>query len=300
MVSILKRNALHPKCKKTLKFIFHCFLHLLIAIAIAVFLRLFVIGSFKIPTPSMEPTILPGDYILVNKLIPGPRFFKNYDFLSTGERPKIKRLKGIKGIQRNDIVVFNFPYSNPYCLQLDLNGYYVKRCIGLPGDTLSIECGFYRIKGVTGTLGFVEEQKDIARLKPSDFPSDIYPCYPYDPEMNWNIQNFGPLYVPAKGDCMKLTPQNFKLYKNLMEYETGKTVYQRAENVFMGNILMTHYIFQTNYYFIAGDLIRDSRDSRYWGLLPKDHIVGKAIWIWKSEDMHTGKLRRDRFFKAIQ
>lgn len=296
----LKNKLFCKKSKKVLKFIFQSFLLISIGIVLTITLRLFFFASFKIPTPSMEPAIISGDHVLVNKLIPGPRFFKNYDFLLNGGRPEIKRIKGIRSIKRNDILVFNFPYSNPYRLQLDMNVYYVKRCVAIPGDTFYIDNGMYRVKNVSDPLGFLDGQKDIARLQPHDFRPEIYHCYPYDEELNWNIKNFGPLYVPGKGDRILLTPQNYTLYKNLLEYETGKTVYRKSDHVFIGDSLITNYTFLTNYYFMAGELVWDSRDSRYWGLLPEDHIVGKAVLVWKSEDMHTGKFRKERFLKTIK
>jgi signal peptidase I len=92
---------------------------------------------------------------------------------------------------------------------------------------------------------------------------------------------------------------NIKLYRNLIRYETGKEIELQGDTVYLNKKILPQYIFTKNYYFMTGDWVFDSRDSRYWGLLPEDHIVGKAAIIWKSQDMGTGKYRWKRFFRVI-
>lgn len=109
--------------------------------------------TFTIPSDSMAPTLQAGDRILVNKWIMGARIFNIWDALEDKE-VKIHRLPGVGKVKRNDVLVFNFPYpAKQDSLAMDVMLYYVKRCIALPGDTLEIRNGFYRIRGIEEKLG---------------------------------------------------------------------------------------------------------------------------------------------------
>ena len=109
--------------------------------------------TFTIPSDSMAPTLQAGDRILVNKWIMGTRIFNIWDALE-GKEVKIHRLPGVGKVKRNDVLVFNFPYpAKQDSLAMDVMLYYVKRCIALPGDTLEIRNGFYRIRGIEEKLG---------------------------------------------------------------------------------------------------------------------------------------------------
>ena len=104
---------------------------LVAAILLAVALRVFVFASFLIPTPSMEPAVVPGDHVLVNKLAYGGRVVKNFNFLKGGKFETF-RVKGFSKVRRNDVVVFNYPYSNWNRLEPDLNLFFIKRCVAIP------------------------------------------------------------------------------------------------------------------------------------------------------------------------
>ena len=125
--------------------------------------------------------------------------------------------------------------------------YYIKRCIGLPGDTLSIQNGRFRINGMKDAIGHLNSQKEIGRTLSKEFPKGVYNAFSFDSTFNWNIRDFGPLYIPK-----------------------------------------------------AGDKGMNSQDSRYWGLLPEEYIVGKAAFVWKSVDPYTGEFRWKRFMKKIE
>lgn len=274
---------------------------LLIAIALAVVLRVFLFSNFKIPSDSMAPALLSGDYIIALKLIPGPRIFKNFDYFENDDKPQFWRLKGIRAIKRNDVLVFNFPYSNWNKMGFDAHAYYVKRCVALPGDSFYIENGIYKVKGYTESLGNIDAQNAFSKMKESEIDPMVFNTFPYEVNsQKWNIKNFGPLYVPRKGDCLKMDSVNFALYRKLIEYETGSKIKKRNNTVLLNDSVINAYTFTTNYYFMAGDLVSDSRDSRYWGLLPEDHIVGKAAIIWKSEDPYSGEVRWKRVMKAVK
>ena len=104
-------------------------------------LRIFIFAPvMSIPSSSMEPAIFAGDRIIITKLIPGPRFFKDIRQFRIDGKVQTKRLKGIRKVGRNDVLVFNFPYSKGWeKIDMDLNVFYLKRCVALPGDTFLIE-----------------------------------------------------------------------------------------------------------------------------------------------------------------
>jgi signal peptidase I len=264
---------------------------IVVALLLAITLRVFLFASFKIPSPSMEPVILSGDYIITNKLIPGPRIIKNFFSMQKNGQIEIRRLKGVRKIKRNDVLVFNFPYeSDANKMDLNLSVNYIKRCVAIPGDTFCIEDGIYKVKNCSDILGNYDNQYRFFQLAAENIQPEIFRCFPLDSLYNWNVKSFGPLYVPKKGDTLRIDSVNILLYRNLIRYETSDEIPKDLQT----------YVFRQNYYFMAGDFVFDSRDSRYWGLLPEDHIVGKAAFIWKSKDMHTGKFRWGRFFKQIE
>jgi signal peptidase I len=287
------------KRRSWLKNCLYWFFIVLSGILLAIILRVFFFAAYVIPTPSMEPAIIPGDKVIVNKLIPGPRIIRNFFSLHKGEKPDIKRLKGVRAIRRNDVLIFNFPYSDWSRLDLDMNVFYAKRCVAIPGDTFLIENGIYKVKNANDRLGNYERQQQVSRMNPDAFRPEIYRCFPYDDRYGWNIKDFGPLYLPCKEDTLPLDTLNIVLYKNLIAYETGKNISVAQGRIFLNDSLITAYTFRKNYYFMAGDYVPDSRDSRYWGLLPEDHIVGKVALVGQSIDKQTGKRRWKRFLKTI-
>ena len=270
----------------------------LIAILLAVFLRVFLLASFSIPTLSMYPTIIDGDNVMVNKLVPGPRLFKSWGFLN-GTDFSMRRLKGWREVKRNDILVFNYPYSNWGRIGLDFNLFYAKRCVAVPGDTFYVDNGIYKIKGIAGLIGYLPSQQAVAQRPVEEFTESVFNCFPHNSALGWNIKNFGPLYVPGMNDIVDIDTMSILLYKGMIEYETNQKVTISEGKIFLDSNLIDTYIFKKKYYFMAGDLSTDSQDSRYWGLLPEDHIVGKAFMVWKSKDLKTGKWRWKRFFKRI-
>jgi signal peptidase I len=125
--------------------------------------------------------------------------------------------------------------------------------------------------------------------------------YPYDTDIfRWTVMKLGPLYVPSKGSNILVDSISIKLYKNLIEYETRKSVIVRNKTVYLGDSTIQNYTFRQDYYFMTGDNVQDSQDSRYWGLLPDDLIIGKAVLILNSNDRNTGKYRWDRFLKVLK
>ena len=256
--------------------------------------------SFRIPTDSMIPTLQPGDRILVNKGIMGGRIFDIFAS-AEGEEVDINRLPGWRKLKRNDVVVFNNPYarSNAY-MSMDLMRYYVKRCIALPGDTLEIVQGHYRIWGLNESVGDVKAQERMERLVSADSVRVMLRSYPWDEHVGWTVQEFGPLAVPAKGQRVRMDSTAVKLYRNLIGWEQKRSLNRKDNQVLLGDSVITEYRFQENYYFVGGDNMENSEDSRYWGLLPEAYIVGVATRIWKSVDPMTDEIRWNRVFKKIE
>jgi signal peptidase I len=271
-----------------------------IAILLAIILRVFFVASFKVPSYSMSPALQPGDFILVSKMILGPRVYKSLDF-QAGKPVETKRLWGLREVRRNDILVFNFPYFHDWVnMGFNLNTFYVKRCVALLGDTFYIERGIYKVKGCDDTLGCYAHQAANYQRYREDPSRKEDECFPYDSSYGWTVLDFGPMYIPRKGDKIEINPRSIKLYRYLITYETGKSTRVEGDSVWLGDQLLENYTFTKNYYFMSGDYVFDSIDSRYWGLLPEEHIVGKAAIIWQSKDQHTGKQRWDRFLKIIR
>lgn len=246
-----------------------------------VVMQVFFFASFSIPSDSMEPTLRPGDYVLVNKVLKGARIFDLEDAID--HRPlSIRRLPGMEKFKRGEVLVFNFPYPERWdSIGFDVMLYYVKRCIAVPGDTMEIRDACYRVRGVEGTLGNVEAQKSLSRMLASKRGVDemirnhSFYAFPGDSALGWTVRDFGPLYVPAKGDSVGMNSTHYAVYRNLIEWEQRAKLVYREGNYYLNGKRITGYRFQENYYFMGGDNCYNSQDSRYWGLLPESYIVGK-------------------------
>jgi len=294
---------MRPKVKKFLNDLLFYTTIVIVSIIFAIVLRVFVVAPIiMIPSESMEPAVMAGDRIIVTKQIPGPRVYKNIRQIKNDGKVQTKRIKGIRKIKRNDVLVFNFPYAGRWDrIDMDLNVLYLKRCVALPGDTFSIENGIYRVNNSPDSIGCTFRQREMSQKSQHDFSSVIWRCFPYDTvHYQWNIKDFGPLFIPTTGATIAIDSLNMMLYKNLIEYETDKTLSVHDGWVYLDEDRINAYTFRLNYYFMAGDYLYDSKDSRYFGLLPEDCIIGKALFVWRSTDVHSGKIRWDRFFKIIR
>lgn len=98
-----------------------------------------------------------------------------------------------------------------------------------------------------------------------------------DVTRGWTIRNFGPMYVPRKGDVVDIDVGSYKLWQRQILYETGNQFVERDGKVYIGNTPIRRYTFRTNWYFLGGDNVLNSRDSRYFGLVPEEYIVGIVI-----------------------
>lgn len=266
-------------------------------------LRLTTFATFRIPTDSMEPAIMAGDQIIVNKWILGGRLLHLWKDIPEDEEVKVSRLPGMRAVRHNDILVFNFPYPEAWdSLGFSTGKYYVKRCVALPGDTLSIVDAHYKIVGSDMLLGNREAQdwlEMMVRSRQAEAVGVVMETYPHMDGLDWTIMNFGPLYIPEAGATIALDSIACGLYGNVVEWETGLELSVKGDSVFLGDSLVNVYTFRNNCYFLAGDNVINSQDSRYWGLLPEQFIHGVAVRIGKSADPYDGRIRWGRLLRKL-
>jgi len=371
---------------------------LIFALVVSTIIKIFIFQLYAIPTGSLEKTLQIGDRLFVSKLSFGPQmpntpisfplvhntlpWTKSTNSYVEWLQWPYKRLAGFGQVERDDIVVFNFPvgdtilvgYENPdyyewvrqYGKERLLNEFeikgrpvdkkenFVKRCNAIPGDTLLIvDTKVYRngklqkaYEGIehnyiVKTNGETINPKAFERLgiykadvnynpsssqyglpltdemveKLRQFPSIVSVermiktkgerdagIFPHNPKFNWNVDNFGPLVMPKAGMTIDLTEENIILYRRVIDvYEQNDYMEQNGQ-VFIDGKAVTKYTFKQGYYWMMGDNRHNSADSRAWGFVPEDHIVGKPVLIFYSlneEKSFPSNIRWDRIFRLI-
>lgn len=264
--------------------------------------RVFLLDVFVIPTNSMLPTLQPGDRLLVCKTIVGPRLYRNLDIRPVPTQLQSMRLKGLRQVRRGDVVVFNGPQHDAHISFL-INHVYAKRCLAVPGDSIAVVDGRYVNSRQPGALGLVEEQARLAAAPDSVFTREVFYVHPFDAHVPWTVKNMGPIYVPCCGDVVLLTPLTATYLRQPIEWELQQELridWERGEVRDSCGRLLTHHTFGHNYYFMAGDNVCDSNDSRYWGLVPEQYIIGVAQCVLYGRDSQTGRLRRHRFMRSLK
>jgi len=255
----------------------------IVTVFLAVALRVFVVSLYHVSSVSMEPVLLSGDVIIVSKTSYGPRLLKLSSY-QKNKNAEYCRLKGRRGIKEGDIVVFSMPLHNSISEFDNINtaGSVAKRIFCLPGDTVLIENNMGRNDGITHFQ--IENQ-----------------LFPYDSSLHWTLEKYGPLYVPSKGDSIKLTEKNKQWYAEILQLENpGGQVIDSAFAANGKNI--TTYVFKKNYYFVLGDNFYNSFDSRFWGFVPEENIIGEVKGILFSINPDKAgfrKFRFNRFFKTV-
>lgn len=251
------------------------FWYFILPVLLAIILRVFFFEMYRIPSSSMEPTLIPGDYIMVNKMSYGARLIK-FGKLRREKKLEYVRAPGWGKIKRGDVLVFNWPkYEVLYNKKGNVFGdFMVKRCYGMPGDTVIIK----------------HEEEKNERISEND-NVDLFPH-----DMHWTLCNYGPLFVPGKKITIRLTPQNARHYKDVLKYEGFNTVI-RNDSVFLNAKFYETYTFTHNFYFMKGDNLFGSIDSRYWGFVPEENIIGKVSVILFSKD--EDGFKQDRLLKKI-
>ena len=211
-------------------------------------------------------------------------------------------MPGWRKFKRGDILVFNFVYRKSWdTIQMDGKKYYIKRCIAAPGDTIEISGFQYIVNG--DTLSGYASPERFEMLYPDDSlgRSDRIRGYMADLSDtidNWTIRDFGPLIVPKKGMTLQIDTITFRRYRQIIEHETGQKVERKNSEIILGNRPINSFTFAENYYFMAGDNALSSMDSRYWGLVPEEFIVGRAGLIIWSEN--RSGIQWKRLFKILK
>ncbi|WPO79391.1 signal peptidase I [Flavobacterium sp. KACC 22761] len=355
---------------------------LLFAIIVATLVHTYVVQPYTIPTSSLEKSLLVGDFLFVSKLNYGPRvpmttvalpmvhdsipFTKSKSYLKWPQLPYF-RLPAFETIKRNDIVVFNWPVDTvryfheptgrPGVIKpIDKKSNYVKRCVGIPGDSLSIKDGFVFINGTklilperakpqysytiafdgktpvdlqslvqelditdggyfkndktkdTLVLGALTEASaerfrstpgvlSVTRIIDNTSDNRIFPHVE-----KWSQDNFGPIYIPQAGKTVALTNTSLPFYKEIITNYEGNTLELQGSKFIINGKETNSYTFKQNYYWMMGDNRHNSEDSRYWGYVPENHIVGKPVFIWLSWDTNgkgINKIRWSRVFTTV-
>lgn len=333
------------------------------AVFAATLIRTFFIEAYTIPTPSMERSLLVGDFLFVSKLNYGPRTpgtpiafpFAHHTMPITGTKAywdglelPYYRLPGLQKIKKGDVVVFNFPMEAdaPFNRPVDKRENYIKRCQGTPGDTLTIVDAQVYVNGKPNPnppgeqidydlqtsadlnpevlnelnityydghqLPFMTKESaaklktysNVTVLKPNVYAKgETTDTWPGDNNHLWSPDNFGPIIVPKKGWTVKLDSLNIPLYRRAIEvYEENKVEGDAKTGLTINGVKADSYTFKMDYYWMMGDNRHDSLDSRFWGFVPEDHIVGKALFIWMSWDDNASflnKIRWSRLFRLI-
>ncbi len=279
------------------------FFEQLLFAAIAAFIIItFVIQNTRIPTGSMEDTILVGDFVLVNKFIYGSSSPKYIPFTEV-EIPHFT-LPAIKEPKAGDIVVFEYPGDRDLLVARELGVNYVKRCIGTPGDTIQI---INKVVFVNGKEFWIPPH--IKYKSPFSKPAGMVNPGIFPPGMPWNEDNYGPLVVPHKGYKIRLALDNVQQWRTTIDREFGKRVVDVKNGVVtIEGVPVSSYTFKKDYFFMMGDNRDDSADSRFWGFVPRDFVVGEAfitLFSWDRDipfsDLFRllGSIRPDRILLLL-
>ena len=425
-VKYIKNRDLNPQSG-----IEEWFSSIIFAVILATVVHTYFIQPFIIPTGSLERTLLVGDFLFVSKYHYGARVPKTVisfpmvhdTIVGTGIRSYLNkpqlpylRFPKFQKIKRNDIVTFNWPADTVrkffvrekgVIKPIDKKSNYVKRCVGIPGDTLEINNGDLKINGqisilperakplfkytaynskgissqnlnklglydfqrkfviknisqssfddikphilslvnnnienftiITNSKGIPTEkirkhrlsiseiterekkltltEKDYSQILKSNTVDSIIKNYkktksyntsffPNDITYDWNEDNFGPVIIPKKNNSVTLTQSNLPIYKKIIKDYENNILEVKDGKIFINKKETNDYKFKMDYYWMMGDNRYSSEDSRMWGFVPEDHIVGKPIFIWMSIDgindgIKNWKIRWDRVFTTI-
>jgi len=160
----------------------------------------------------------------------------------------------------------------------------------------------YRVNLTVAKCAQLEKKKEVAwvRFEPTEMQSFV-DVFPQSPLFRWQQNNFGPLWIPKKGESIELTPETEALYGRCIRVYEGNTLTRNEQGQYLLNgEVATNYTFQMDYYWMMGDNRDNSLDSRFWGFVPESHIVGTPLFIWISIDQETGEWRWDRLFKKVR
>jgi len=297
------------------------------------------------------------------------------------------RFPGWSKIKNMDVVVFNYPDGDTLSSKLQSNiSYYqlvrqfgrdevwnnkqnfgdiiarpvdkrenfIKRCIGIPGDTILITArkvfingkeeknpgkrqfryivrtdgspinsrnlenlnitenfatdnnGNYELTLSDDALEGIRNFSNVKSIEPLIMQSGVWDpnIFPFDSNYRWNVDNFGPVRIPKKGVTIKLNMGNISFYKRIIGVFENNDLKISGGKIFINGKESDTYTFKMNYYWMMGDNRHNSADSRFWGFVPEDHIVGKASFVWLSLDpnksLFDGKIRWNKLLRVIK
>ena len=413
--------------EKPVKFVMSWVDALVFALVAVYFINLFFFQNYVIPSSSLEKSLLTGDYLFVSKVSYGPRIPETpltmpltqhtlpvVDCKSYIEWPhwEYRRVKGLGKVERNDIVVFNYPAGDTLCSAPQYQSYdyygmcysigyqiytqrpnpdslsamdrikyfntiyeagreelrrnqqeygeittrptdrrenYVKRCVGLPGQTLQIKNRIVYLDGKANkepenvqysyyvklrqrlpeemlkelgisnedllslnsagympltkrAVAMLSQRKDLVESIEINTDASDLEIYPLNGNKHWTRDNYGPIWIPAKGKSINLTLDNIAVYERPIRVYEGNDLKITDGKIFINGKEAKSYTFKMDYYWMMGDNRHNSADSRYWGFVPEDHIVGKPIFIWWSSDPDRNGfsgIRWNRLFRFV-
>lgn len=270
-----KKNQIHPPRINVKKKIVELFKEYGTTIFLLFIITSSIIQGSRVPTGSMETTIMIGDWIMTNKLAYNLTTPRNIPFTDIA-LPHSQLLKW-NDPKPYDIVVFEFPGNRDEIRNSKIENY-VKRCIGTPHDTVQI---IDRVIYVNGKE--FSRSPHIQYLKSQSNPSYYKEPGIFPIGSGWNTDNYGPLVIPAKGDIIKLTENNLPQWKTFINREYDKDVVElRAGKIFIDGKETTEHTVKDDYYFMIGDNRDNSLDSRFWGFVPRRNVVGTPMFVYFS------------------
>ncbi|MCX6136365.1 MAG: signal peptidase I [Ignavibacteriales bacterium] len=240
----------------------------------AVLLKAFLIDAYRIPSDSMRNTLLPGDVVLVNKFIYGIETPRSLPFMKDEIRPH--RFLSLRKTLRNDVIAFHFPGDRDEVLPT-VPQVFVKRCMAIAGDTVEIEEHSVFVNGIflPPPPHRKQEEKDAR-----DVVSE--PLFPRG--SGYSRNTYGPIVVPYRGMSIPLDGHTFERWSTFIRREHHRIEISREGAISIDGSSVQSYTVERDYLFVMGDNRDESYDSRYWGFVPMDNVIGQAMIIYWSTD----------------
>jgi signal peptidase I len=235
----------------------------------------FVMASFRVPTGSMENTVKAGDFLFVNKFIYGGT--TPYTIPLTSIRIPHLRAPGFRAVQRGDVIVFDWPGGRDD-VEKPTQVFYLKRCIGLPGDVIRIDQRNVYVNGQKQSFPTFGKY-----LNPEPMPAEYANSSMFPRESTFNPDNYGPVTVPKKGSVVSLNERNFAAWEVFIRREGHAAVLEGNQVVIDGKPA-AQYKIERDYVFGMGDNRDNSLDSRFWGFIPVEDVIGVPVMVYWSWD----------------